>query len=63
MDDKNKGTTVNERLYLNGLFDEFYAAIHVRDIEKIREILRRVEITENGIDAILKQNGLMTPDS
>jgi len=63
MDDKNKGTTVNERLYLNGLFDEFYAAIHVRDIEKIREILRRVEITENGIDAILIQNGLITSDS
>ena len=42
MDEKYKGTTVNERLYLSGLFDEFYAAVNARDVDKVRDLLKRL---------------------
>lgn len=44
--DDLRGTTLNERLYLRGLLDEFDEALEQRDRERLIEILERVEIRE-----------------
>jgi hypothetical protein len=58
MDEKYKGTTVNERLYLSGLMPAFDEALKEKDIAKVTSILERVELTEEKIEFILKQLGL-----
>ena len=55
MENKYAGMTVNERLYVIGLMDEFDKAIKGKNIDKIRIILERVELTEDSINTILKQ--------
>lgn len=52
------GMTVNERLYVSGLIDSFYKAIRKRDTQKVIEILKKIEIGDDNIPPILKQNGL-----
>jgi len=59
MDNKYGGMTVNERLYVAGLIDDFYFAIERKDTEKVREILKDVELTEGNIVPILKSHGLI----
>lgn len=60
MDNQYKGMTVNERLYLSGLMEEFDLAVKDRDIEKVISVLRKVEITEDSsIEPILKELGLI----
>jgi iron uptake system EfeUOB component EfeO/EfeM len=54
MDNKYAGMTVNERLYVSGLMDEFDDAVKKKDIEKVRAILEKVEITEDSIKPILE---------
>ena len=53
------GTTLNERLYLRDLLDEFDQAVEDRDRERLIEILERVEIcgadAEKTADDVLKQ--------
>lgn len=53
-----RGTTLNERLYLRGLLDEYDQALEDRDRERLIEILERVEISgadaERTADDILK---------
>lgn len=59
MDNKYKGMTVNERLYLSGLWDEFEKAVKGKDVEKARKILEEVELTKPNIDPILEDRGLL----
>jgi molecular chaperone GrpE (heat shock protein) len=53
------GMTVNERLYVSGLMDEFDRAVEERDIERVRSILTNVELTEESIRPILEKLGLL----
>lgn len=46
--------TVNERLYVSGLMDEFDDAVKKKDIVKVRIILEKVEITDDSIKPILE---------
>ncbi|MFC4701519.1 hypothetical protein ACFO4O_15260 [Glaciecola siphonariae] len=58
MDRKYAGMTVNERLYVAGLFDQFDRAVSDKDRDKVREILIKVELDDNSIIPILKELGL-----
>ncbi len=59
MDNKYKGMTVIERLYVSGLIDVFDKAVKDNDVEKVVEILNEVEIIdESAIEEILKELGL-----
>jgi len=58
MENKFAGMTVNERLYVSGLMDEFDEAIEKKDAAKARSILEKVELTEESIKPILEQLGL-----
>jgi hypothetical protein len=55
MENKYAGMTVNERLYVSGLMDEFDKAMEEKNVKKIRIILEKVELTENSIRPILEQ--------
>ena len=55
---KYKGMTVNERLYVSGFMDEYDKAVIEEDVDKIREILQKVELNEISIKPILEQLGL-----
>lgn len=59
MEYKYSGMTVNERLYVSGLMDEFDKAVEERDIERVRDILSNVELTEESIRPILERLGLL----
>jgi len=59
MENKYSGMTVNERLYVSGLMDQFDKAIEERDIERVRSILKSVELTEESIEPILERLGLL----
>ncbi|MEZ5422542.1 MAG: hypothetical protein R2682_05535 [Pyrinomonadaceae bacterium] len=60
MDEKYKGMTVNERLWVSGLMDAFADAVKKKDIGRAREILKQVELTEGNIKPILERHGLVT---
>ena len=53
MENKYAGMTVNERLYVSGLMDEFDEAVEKKDAEKLRSILEKVELKEGLIKPIL----------
>lgn len=55
MENKYAGMTVNERLYVSGLIDEFDEAVQKKDTEKVRAILEKVELTEESIKPILEE--------
>lgn len=60
MDNKYKGMTVNERLYVSGLMNAFDKAIKGNNVEKVIDILKKVEIIEeSSIKPILKEFGLI----
>lgn len=54
-----KGMTVNERLYVSGLMNEFDKAVEEKDTEKVICILKKVELTDLSITPILKELGLV----
>ena len=58
MPNKFAAMTVNERLYVTGLMDEFDKAVEERDVDRIRAILSKVELTEESIKPILERLGL-----
>jgi len=58
MDNKYSGMTVNERLYVSGLMDEFDAAVQKKDAERVRAILEKVDLTEESIKPILEDLNL-----
>lgn len=59
MDNKYKGMTVNERLYVSGLSEDFDRAVLEKNTDKIKSLLEKVEITDDSqIIPILEQLGL-----
>lgn len=58
MGNKYAGMTVNERLYVSGLMDEFDDAVKKKNTEMVRSILEKVELTEESIKPILEKLGL-----
>ena len=58
MENKYAGMTVNERLYVSGLIDEFDKAVGEKNSEEAIRILRKVELTDDSIKPILEQLGL-----
>ena len=59
MESKYLGMTVNERLYVSGLIDEFEKAVREKDVERVIFILNKIDIRDNeSIEAILQQEGL-----
>ena len=58
MDNKYAGMTVNERLYVAGLLDEFEKAVSDKNTEKVIRILKKVELTDDNIKPILEKWGL-----
>ena len=60
MNSKSKyfGLTVNERLYIDGLIDQYYNAIKKKDINVVISILKMIELSDEDISANLKLNNL-----
>lgn len=58
MENKYLGITVNERLYLAGLIDEYYEAVKAKNKVKMIFILHRIELDEESIIDNLKLNNL-----
>ena len=58
MENKYAGMTVNERLYVSGLIDEFDKAVGEKNIHESIRILKKVELTDDSIKPILEQLGL-----
>lgn len=59
MDNKYKGMTVNERLWVSGLMPKFERAIKEKNVNKVRQLLEKVELTKENIDPILEKHGLI----
>lgn len=60
MSKKYSGMTVNERLYSSGKMDEFDRAVEKKNAEKVKAILKEVEVYEASINTILKEYGLIS---
>ena len=58
MDNKYAGMTVNERLCISGLIDQFDKAIAEKNREEVIRILKEVELIDENIQPILEQSGL-----
>lgn len=61
MEKKYSGMTVNERLFVSGLLEEFDIAVKENDYSKSVLILRKVELNDESIEQILKSLGLNSP--
>lgn len=59
MDNKYAGMTVNERLYVSGLIEEFEKAVGEKNTDDAVRILKEVELTEANIKPILEKLGLL----
>jgi hypothetical protein len=55
MGNKYSAMTVNERLCVSGLIEEFDKAVEEKNIGEAIRILREVELTDDSIKPILKQ--------
>lgn len=55
---KYEGMTVNERLYASGLIDEFDKALKRKDVEIVIKILKKIDLSDNQINPILKSLNL-----
>lgn len=59
MDNKYQGMTVNERLYVSGLMNDYDKYVREKNVEQVALILRQIDIKdEDSINAILQQEGL-----
>jgi len=59
MDNNYGGMTVNERLWVSGLMEQFDSAVREKNADKIIKILKKVELTEPNIADILRQKDLI----
>lgn len=59
MEMKYKGLTVNERLYISGLLNEFDRAVEEKSIVEIISILKIVELDDRSIKSILESKNLI----
>jgi len=50
------GMTVNERLYVAGLFDAFYAAIEQKNGLELRRICKKVHLSEEDIEVLVREH-------
>ena len=48
--------TVNERLYVAGLFDAFYAAIEQKNGLELRRICKKVHLSEEDIEVLVREH-------
>lgn len=55
MGNKYAAMTVNERLYVSGLIEEFDKAVEEKNTTEVIRILREVELTDDSIKPILEQ--------
>ena len=55
-----KGMTVNERLYLSALSEDFDQAIKSKNVEKVIQILKEIQLTDENIKPIVEKYGLLT---
>lgn len=58
MQSKYAGMTVNERIYVSGLMDEFDKAVSEKKTDEVIRILKTVELGDDSIEPILEQLGL-----
>jgi len=58
MDNKYAGMTVNERLCVSGLIDQFDKAIEDKNTKEAIRLLKEVELTDENIKPILEKLGL-----
>ncbi len=49
------GMSVNERLFVCGLLDDFDNAVRDRDLGRLREILKSVNVDELSISMIISE--------
>lgn len=56
--EKYKGMTVNERLYVSGLFYEFEKAVETKNVKEVIRILKAVELSDASIQPILESKRL-----
>jgi len=47
------GMTVNERLWVSGLMEQFDSAVKRKDTGEITEILKKVYLDQSNIDAVI----------
>lgn len=52
--------TVNERLFVSGLIDDYDKAVREKDVKKVVSILNEIEIGDSNIIPILKFEGLIS---
>ncbi len=55
MGNKYAAMTVNERLYVSGLIEEFDKVVEGKNTSEVIRILREVELTDDAIKPILEQ--------
>jgi len=58
MSDKYAGMTVNERLYVSGLMDEFDKAVRAKSTAEVVRILKEVGLSDDSIKPVLERLGL-----
>lgn len=58
MSDNYAGMTVNERLFVSGLMDDFDKALENKNEHELRKILEKIELTEESIVPILESLNL-----
>lgn len=51
---KYQGMTVNERLCISGLINNFDEAVSHKNVDLVISILKEVELTKDSIEPILK---------
>lgn len=51
------GMTLNERLVISGLLNEFEQAIKLKKREKVIRVLQQLDIDKKGVNAILEKCG------
>ncbi len=59
MNNQSVGMTVNERLYVSGLMEEFDKAVAEKNVDKVISILKKVDLSDLSIYPILERLNLI----